>query len=137
MSVVSGPSVQNGASCANLYGRGIAPSTPRAGDEDLEFSGLATIPEPRGSRDRRAPESLSLHRIATSRPRRQPASEHEDLAIPIEAQELVRGVDFRHRAIAVENNEHAVLRKLAKLLRRLVKRERARPGNVPLLIFLC
>src|SRR5437870_2977609 len=121
---------------AQTYGRGIAPSTPRAGDDDLESTGLATIPEPRGSRDRRAPECLLLHRIATRRPRCQSAIEHEDLAVSIEAQELVRGVDLLHRAIAVENDERAPLRQLAKLLCRLVKRERARPGDVPLLIFL-
>ena len=39
-------------------------------------------------------------------------------------------------AIEVEKDERARLRKVAKLLRRLVKRERARPGDVPLLIFL-
>src|SRR5712691_6777717 len=110
----------------------------RAGHQGQEGNEERRLPANRwrSFSGRNRPESLSLHRIATRCPRCQSASEHEDLAVPIESQELVRGVDFLHWAIAVENNERARLRKLAKLLRRLVKRERARPGDVPLLIFL-
>ena len=80
--------------------------------------------------------SLSLQRIATRHPRCQAAIEHEDLAVPVETQELICGADLRRRAIAVENDERAPLRKLAKAVGRLVKRERARTGNVSLLIVL-